>query len=426
MQTVEECVAYINNIPRFPGQSTFEDTGRLLDRIVLPENTKIIHIAGTNGKGSTASYMDSILRASGLSTGLFTSPHLIRMNERIVYNNRPISDEEFIEAFEYVSMLIKEEGDINHPSFFEYVFLMAMHYYSKKCPEYIILETGLGGRMDATNLVKRKSLSVITGIGFDHMEYLGDTLEEIAGEKAGIIMPGVPVVFFDQEDEAAQVIRSYACAVNSSLCSVKNADIKVNDIGKDSIDFSVGCEYYKYDGLIVSTVASYQAKNAALAILGIITLEDERINESSIRKGLKTALWSGRMELLRPGIYIDGAHNTHGIRAFLSSVAGIPGGNKRHLLFSVVADKQYEEMVDMIYESGLFEDVYVSHIDSYRALDIEKLKATFDRYKDMKVYYYERPEDALDTLINTKAEQDFVFIAGSLYLAGQLLTKYKE
>ena len=204
MTAFEQAEQYINEIPRFAGKNTVEDTSRLLtiagcDRLPFP----VIHVAGTNGKGSVCACLASILKESGRRVGIFTSPHLVDIRERIRIDDEMISENRFAEVFWEVQILAdkgKKEG-LSHPSFFEYLFLMAMIYFRDEKPDAVILETGLGGRLDATNSVSHPALCVITEIGFDHMQYLGDTLEEIAGEKAGIIKKGVPVIFQDRRPD---------------------------------------------------------------------------------------------------------------------------------------------------------------------------------------------------------------------------------
>ena len=194
----EEAVSYIDNIPKFTTKHPLEHTRMLMERLGNPSTgRKIIHVAGTNGKGSVCSYLDSMLRCGGKSVGLFTSPHLIRINARYIINGQNISDEAFLSAFEKVMEMVRrfvrEGGD--HPSYFELLFLMGMVIFDEADVEYIVLETGLGGRLDATNVVPHPLACIITSISRDHTEYLGETIPEIAGEKAGIIKPGVPVIY---------------------------------------------------------------------------------------------------------------------------------------------------------------------------------------------------------------------------------------
>lgn len=421
INTYEQCVNYIYDIPKFHGKNTLEDTAGLYSLVCSDSfSPHIIHVAGTNGKGSTCAFMNQILIEAGYRVGLFISPHLVSINERIRVNNRLISDEDFILAFHKVLEAVDKIGDDHHPSFFEFLYLMAMYYFEQKDVDYIVLETGLGGRLDATNSVRNKDLTVITKIGFDHMEYLGNTLEEIASEKGGIVRPNVPLVFFDNKDTTADVFRNIA-KDNDSMCySIARDNIKILNQTKENIDFSLLCDYYKYDSLRVSSSAAYQAINASLAVMAIRVLNDPLISDEHIKDGLKFTFFEGRMEQLLPGIYVDGAHNIDGIEAFLNSVSLLSIESKRHLLFSVVADKDYAPMVSAIFESNLFESIHVAPINSKRALDINHLKSIFSEYDVGNVYYYHDIRDALSSASCFKEDEDTLFIAGSLYLVGEV------
>ena len=435
-EVFEDCVNYILNIPKFAGKNTLDDTYAILEKIIdvscLPP---IIHVAGTNGKGSVCSFMKEIMTRSGLSVGMFTSPHLVDIRERIAINNMMISKEDFIESFECVKLNVSES---NHPSFFEYLFLMSMVYFEKKKPDYIILETGLGGRLDATNCVKNKKLCVITEIGFDHMQYLGDTIKKIAYEKAGIIRENTPLVYCDYRAEASDVIEEQAQKKGVIPFAVKLDDIQ--DIAEDviagddklkktTLSFSynpvglepVGdCDKRPCNRYTVSTTALYQCENAAVAIAAIKMLKDARINNSDIADGLYNMYWPARMEEILPNVYLDGAHNEDGINAFLNTVSK-KAKKKRILMFGVVNDKNYELMVKKLIDSRLFDLAIVSLIDSERTVDMEELKKVWSAMGRDRVFYYDNSEDAYDKLIELKKECDEAYITGSLYLAGSIM-----
>ena len=423
MNTYREVEAYILDIPKFAGKHTLKDTGKLL--LQLTGNTrksKVIHIAGTNGKGSVCAYLRSVLMASGCSVGMFTSPHLEVMRERICLGKEMISEEEFLTAFEKVKVVVDKETPDSHPSFFEFLFLMAMVYFEEKAPEYIILETGLGGRLDATNCIEKPEVCVITEIGFDHMQYLGDTLEEIAGEKAGIIKPGTPVVFFDKRASVTEILEKFAKKAGSRAIRIGKDSILDVNIHNKNIDFSLHSGYYNYDSLFLNTAAAYQVENASLAVAAaeVLAEADGRISKESIREGLAEASWPGRMEEIFPGIYLDGAHNVDGIEAFLKTAALIPCKGRRLLMFGVVSDKQYETMIGMIAGAGLFEQAAVTVLESDRSASLDKLKEIWRQYKELACTFFEDANEAYNYLISIKKEEDIVYIAGSLYLIGQL------
>lgn len=425
--TYEEACEYILDIPKFAGKHTLADTKELLGRLTGSRiESKIIHVAGTNGKGSVCAYLQSILRAAGFHVGMFISPHLETMRERILYDGEMIPQESFVKAFE----LVREESDRQkekHPSFFEFLFLMGMCYFKEKEPDYIILETGLGGRLDATNCIVKPKLCVITEIGFDHMQYLGNTIVEIAGEKAGIIKPGSPVVYLDKRKETSRVIEQTAAVLETTAIAVKKSQIGRPVMRKKSIDFSFGNGYYRYDNLILRTTAAYQTENASVALVAARSLKEERIDDEAIRKGLYDAFWPGRMEEILPRVFLDGAHNEDGIEAFLTSVSAAnieqeKAAGKRLLLFGVVADKQYDKMIGRIAASQLFSHIAVTVLASDRSASIDKLKVAWAQYKTADCSFHESAEEAFHYIQSIQKEADTIYIAGSLYLVGQIKT----
>lgn len=423
---------YILDIPKFAGKHTLEDTRKLFNSLVKDKlDSKVIHIAGTNGKGSVCAYLRSILMKSGCSVGVFTSPHLEIMRERICLGEDMISEEDFVRMFQKVhqiwSDMTREKGNGEkqrlHPSFFEMLFLMAMGYFEEKKPDYIILETGLGGRLDATNIFSKPAVCVITEIGYDHMQYLGNTIEEIASEKAGIIKPGVPLVFVDKRPEVTDILTQYAEKAKSQTYCIKKDSILDVNIHNKTIDFSFHSGYYIYDSLFLNTSALYQTENASLAITAaeILGIEDLRIYPDSIREGLKAAHWPGRMEEVLPGVFLDGAHNEDGIEAFLQTVCSDGCKGKRYLLFGVVADKQYEGMIRQIVNSGAFTQVAVTPLETDRSASIDRLREIWEQYK-IHCSFHQNAEEAYHHLAKTVKEADVIYIAGSLYLIGQMKT----
>lgn len=423
--TYEEACEYILDIPKFAGKHTLADTKEMLGRLTGSRiESKIIHVAGTNGKGSVCAYLQSILRTAGFHVGMFISPHLETMRERILYDGEMIPQESFVKAFD----LVREESDRQkekHPSFFEFLFLIGMCYFKEKEPDYIILETGLGGRLDATNCIAKPKLCVITEIGFDHMQYLGNTLVEIAGEKAGIIKPGTPVVYLDKRKETSRVIEQTAAMLETTAIAVKKSQIGRPVMRKKSIDFSFSNGYYRYDNLILRTTAAYQTENASVALVAARSLKEERIDDEAIRKGLYDAFWPGRMEEILPHVFLDGAHNEDGIEAFLQSVSASAEETKkgkRLLLFGVVADKQYDKMIGRIAASDLFSHIAVTVLASDRSASIDKLKVAWAQYKTADCSFHESAEEAFHYIQSIQKEADTIYIAGSLYLVGQIKT----
>lgn len=420
----EEAVQYLYRIPRFTGKNSMEDTKRFLHRMGDPDRKmQIIHVAGTNGKGSVCAYLRSILEAAGKRVALFTSPHLVDVRERFVIAGRMVSREVFLEAFltVYSQIFAEEEEPDYHPSFFEYLFFMAMVIFSKEETDFCILETGLGGRLDATNAVSSKKLCVITHISLDHVEYLGDTVSLIAAEKAGIIRANTPVVYWDTCPETTAVFDEKALELGAPAVSVSKRDYRLLSFQNKSIDFSVSTRYYKDIRLCLHTAAAYQMENATLAVRAIEELDTAHsITVEQIREGISGCFWAGRMEEILPGVYVDGAHNEDGVRAFLESVSLDGQAGRRSLLFSVVADKDYERMIDQIVTAGLFDRFYLTHINSSRAISGERLTDCFERYPDCHFQMFDTCGEAFSAALGDRKADERLYIAGSLYLVGEI------
>ncbi len=433
--TTKECEEFLDKVQRFTDKHGIEETRAFLEYLGSPEeNMKIIHVAGTNGKGSVCSYLSTVLEKAGYSVGLFTSPHLVNINERFAIDNKTVSEGVFAEVFiETIRRIQEYDREDYFPTYFEFLFFVAMLLYDVYPVDYLILETGLGGRLDATNVVKSPVLSVITEIGYDHMEYLGTTLEDIAFEKAGIIKSGVPVVFFDKRKESSDVIKNRALELDTRAIPVESKNIENVEIVRDEggnkyVAFSYNSLYDRYANLKLSTQAVYQAENAAVAVTCLELLREQGadISELDIREGLLSARWEGRMEEMRPGIYVDGAHNIDGIRAFLDSVSHITCEGRKHLLFGIVSDKQYKDIITMILKSGEFDSIYVTVLETARTVSISDLKIAIEDSKDelgifgLPIRYYSNVRDAVTDIITRRKSGDCVFAAGSLYLVGQI------
>ena len=430
----EEAEAFLLEIPKFAKKNCLEDTRQFLKALGSPEEKcKIIHVAGTNGKGSVCAYLCSLLKEAGCRTGMFTSPHLAQMRERFRVDGEIIGKGRFLKGLAAVMERLEEVRRSMgrpeyHPTFLELLFLMGMVIFREEGVEYVVLETGLGGRLDATNAVKRPILTVITEIGMDHMEYLGDTIAQIAWEKAGILKEGVPVVLCDKRKEASEVVRKRAQTLGNRVIAVGKKDCVYKKLTKKSIDFSIQCQYYDYIRLSLSTTALYQMENAAVAVRCLEELqrqsEDRRIasmTREQVKRGFQETVWEGRMEEALPHIFLDGAHNEDGMRAFVETVEADGCQGRRHLLFSAVADKNYKGMIGILQEKPLFDTVAVVGIHSGRAAapkELESLFASGGRFRETLLF--EEPAQALPALEKRKKEEDFIYIAGSLYLVGEV------
>lgn len=419
ISTYEQAVEYILEVPKFTKKNDMSETQLFLKKLGNPEkDMKIIHIAGTNGKGSVCAYLCAVLQEAGFKTGMFSSPHLVDIRERFRINGKLIAKEKFLEAF--LKVYEKIEGDY-HPTFFEYLFFMSVIFFKEAKVDYCIMETGLGGRLDATNAVEHKEISIITKVGFDHMEYLGDTLEKIAAEKAGIIKEKTPVVYYAGKPEVNAVIEKTAAEKESVSIPVRVERDAICKNPNKNIDFSFNSRYYGYVKLNLSTTAFYQAENAALAVAAIETMGlSDKINKEQLKEGIRKAFWEGRMEQVLPGVFVDGAHNEDGIEAFVNTVKQDDCEGRRLLLFSVVHDKRFEEMVSKLINSGLFTMIGTAPLENGRAVTLEELEAIFEPYKNIEKNFYETVEDAFEKMQHLKDENDRLYIVGSLYLVGQI------
>ncbi len=428
--TYEEAADYIARIPRFTSKNSPEDTRLFYEHLGCPgEGRRVVHVAGTNGKGSVCAYVNSVLCHAGLRTGFFSSPHLVDVRERFRLNGELMPEEEFAGCFNQVMeecFLFREKSGKGeyHPTFFELLFFMGMIWFEQKGVQAIVLETGLGGRLDATNVLARPAVCVITRIGLDHMEYLGETKPLIAAEKAGIIKPGVPVVCWEQEPEVNEVIARTAQKKGAERISVSECDVLGYQFQNKTVAFSMHSEYYEYIRVCLHTSAVYQRENAALAVRALEALQKDGLflTRAKIEEGLSLAHWEGRMEELLPGVTVDGAHNEDGIEAFLDSVRQDGCKGRRYLLFSVVSDKRAAEMAERILSSGLFDEITATSLETDRRLGEQELMALWKG----RARWQTPPEEAFVRLIREKGADDRVYAAGSLYLAGQLLAWYRD
>ena len=424
--TFEEAVDYLYDVPRFTSKNSIEDTRKYLHSLGDPDRKMhIIHVAGTNGKGSVCAYLRCILEAAGKRVAVFTSPHLVDIRERFLLDGKMIEKQEFLDAFLQIYESLEwdalQERRGYHPTFFEYLFFMAMLIFSKEEIDYCILETGLGGRLDATNAVSGKEISVITRISLEHVEYLGSTISEIAKEKAGIMQAGAPVIFTDGEQESTEVFTKTAAELGIKAYSVSNKDYAFLNFKNKTIDFSVHTGYYGCVGLKLHTIARYQMENAALAVRAIEVLDGGRsITADHIIQGVGSCFWAGRMEEILPEVYVDGAHNEDGIRAFLDTVREDGCRAGRSLLFSTVSDKDYEHMIQAVVQSGLFAKVAIAHMHTGRAASLDSLEQLFGRYPQCNYSLYTKVDTALKELLRTRKEGERIYVAGSLYLVGEI------
>lgn len=418
-----EAVNYIETIPKFTVKHPPEHTRELLSRLGNPqEGIKIIHVAGTNGKGSVCAYLNAMLLAGGKKTGLFTSPHLVRINERFQINGEDVSDEQFLDAFLKVEKAAKEyeaEGE-GHPSYFETLFLMGMLIFKEAGVEYLVMETGLGGRLDATNVVEKPLACIITSISRDHTEYLGDTLEAIAGEKAGIIKAGVPVIYDASQPGPASVIAAKAKEMGSPAWPMEPSFHEMKTQSREGITFTFAYSGGEKAELAIPYVAKYQMMNASLAFYTMHILQDVHdIPKNVLAEGLSKIKWPCRMEMAAPGVIIDGAHNEDGVAQFVSTAGYFAKENEITILFTAVADKHYHEMIGEICEGIHPSHVVATQIDGSRVVPAEVLAEDFRKAGCTDVCAEPEIGAAYEKALGKKGS-GMLFCVGSLYLAGEL------
>lgn len=433
--TMKQVVDFLYEIPKFTKKNSLDHTRFLMQELGNPgSGCKVIHVAGSNGKGSVCSFLAHMLYAGEKTVGLFTSPHLVDIRERFRINGALCSEESFLDAFLRVRQAadrMKEKG-LAHPTFFEFIFAMGMVIFEEAQVEYIILETGLGGRLDATNSFPSPVLTVITSISLEHTEILGDTIPLIAAEKAGIIKPGIPVVYDGNEPEASRVIETYAHQNHCFSYAVTKKMCTICEFKNNFIDFSLCSDYDKKTRWKIPFSASYQVQNAALAVTAMRVLMQQcgqpDLTEEQMRTGIAHTVWQGRMQEVAPDVYFDGAHNTSGIRVFLQSAKRLTEGDKHPplLLFSMVKEKDYHTSVDMLVQSMEWEQIAVSTIPNERGISFEKLQKLFEKRENCPVYGYEDYREALAAMQKKKKEGQKLFCTGSLYFIGALMEAIKE
>lgn len=426
IQNYDEAVAYLLEIPKFTKKNTMEDTKNFLSELNLPlKHKKIIHVAGTNGKGSVCFYLNNLLNGAGKHTGLFTSPHLVDIRERFRINGEMVSKEAFLEAFfvVYHKVMSKYSDPLSgyHPTFFEFLFFMAMILFKEEKIEYIILETGLGGMLDATNAPDEKELTIITRIGLDHTEYLGNTVEEVALQKAGIIRPVTKVLYWGDDSRTAAVIENYAYKQGAIVQSVDKNLWKDEKFRDKNIDFYYNSRYYDYIAITVSGIATYQIENTVMALraLELLLNREEMPSVEVLQQVLKKTVWQGRMEEVMTDIFLDGAHNENGICAFLDSVRKAEA-DKKTLLFAVVSDKDYKTMISHIVKSNIFDEIVVTGLENSRALNVQEILQNFYECGKQEIVVIDDVEQAFYSLVDKKTANEQIYVAGSLYLVGRI------
>jgi dihydrofolate synthase / folylpolyglutamate synthase len=404
-----------------------ENTTVLLERLGRPDRAyPTIHIAGTNGKGSTAAFVELILRQAGFRTGLNTSPHLERINERFRINGEEITDAVFAETFSRIHSVIEEllaEGKLRaHPTYFECVTALAFEVFARQRVEFGVIEVGLGGRLDATNIIT-PVVSVITRIDFDHESFLGHSLREIAGEKAGILKYGVPAVSAPQLTEAREVLRAKAAELRCVLLETDEA-FRIDDEVVEG-----GCVRARVTERVTGTQFSvvsplpgrFQLQNAlnAVAVGTLLQAKKFRITNENIERGIAETHWPGRLEKLqsKPDVYLDGAHNPGAARELAQFLEETFAGQRLTLIYGAMRDKAVDEVAGLLFP--LADEVIFTQPNNPRSISAAQL-ADMAGHHARHFSVISNAEAALDRALAGASPDDAIFITGSLYLVGQL------
>lgn len=389
----------------------------LLDELGNPQDKiKVIHIAGTNGKGSTANFIACTL-AQKVKCGLFTSPYMVEINEEVKINGNPISDEDFFSYIEMIKPICEKLDKINlKNTYFEVMTALMYKYFYDKKVDVCVVETGLGGRLDSTNIVKKPIVCLITTISMDHTNILGNTIEEIAQNKAGIIKEDVPVFIYPQEKSALDVITKEADEKNAKIFDFKFDEIKIENENEIFNEF----DFRSYKNIKTSLIGKVQIYNACNAINLLDYFKDEfNISKEDIRKGIFESKNPGRLQIIskNPKVLIDGSHNKESIDALINSLKNFHY-DKLIVGFSVLKDKDYEYIIEKL--SDLADQIVITSVDNPRAFEIDELEKIV-KEKFLNVRGFKDIKKAYDYTKSKAGYNDLVLWCGSLYLVGEIL-----
>lgn len=418
MTTYEQAIEWIHGRLRTGIKPGLARMDYMMERLDHPERRlRAVHIGGTNGKGSTTAMLRSILTEAGFETGTFTSPYIEQFNERISVNGVPVSDEDITHLAGKIKVIADEMEslEIGGPSEFEIITAMAFYYFAYVHPVDIVLfEVGLGGRLDSTNIV-HPVLSIITTIGMDHIQFLGDTLEDIAGEKAGIIKSGVPVITAVHQPEARAVIAGKAAEMRAALYEYGH-DFSGEWKGstKEGEQFNFASPYSRRPSLQTGLAGLHQVQNAAMAVMAADYLRmyySFLIEDTDIKEGLQKAVWPGRFETLSetPLIIADGAHNEEGVAALVKTIGQRFPDKTLHILFAAMKDKPLAGMIDQLSDAA--DHLYLTTFDFPRAAGAKQ----YEKYQSETVQIVKNYPSMIQLFQQNSSDQDVLIITGSLY-----------
>lgn len=419
----EEAMKYITEVGNFGANYGLERTYKLLEHLGNPErDLKLIHIAGTNGKGSTTSMITEILMGEGYKVGMYTSPFIEEFEERIQINRNNIPKESLAILMDEIKVAVDKviEAGYNHPTEFEIITVLMLLYFKKENIDFGVIEVGLGGTLDSTNVIK-PIIQVITSISFDHTNLLGNTLEKIAREKAGIIKKGIPTVIYPQQEEVLKVIKNKCFEMDSELYIANNENLKFENI----VNLDKPYQLLKYNNeidILLPLLGEHQIINLSVAMQAIEVLNNKNIIDISIAnivKSIKNVSWKGRLEVLsnNPYVVIDGAHNIQGIKTLSRNIKKYFKYENLYLILGILADKDVEEMIKII--TPMAKKVYSVTPNSIRGELAESLKDEVSKFnKNCKAF--DKYEEAYLEALNDASEKDLILASGSLYMIGDM------
>lgn len=419
-----EAMEFVKSTNKFGSVLGLDNIKELLNRLGNPQNQlKIVHIAGTNGKGSILAFLAGVFRESGYRAGRYVSPASFSYEERFRINEENISKEDLCTYMEKIKKISKEmvQDGKSHPTMFEIETALSFLYFLDKKVDVVLLETGMGGRLDATNVIEHPICTVISSISFDHMQYLGNTIKEIAGEKAGILKERCPVVSYNNEEEANQVIRKVAAEKHCSLTFVNREGIRILNESLTGQSFAYRSSSGRwYEKIEIPLLGEHQIQNAATALEVLEIVKNYYcISEFQTEEGFRKTIWRGRLEILQhdPLILCDGAHNPDGAYHLADFLQKNFTNRRIIYIMGVLADKEYEKMIEKT--AALAECIYTVAPDNERALSSELLAHTVRKYHQ-NVHIRTRLAKCLEEVKKTARKEDVIVIFGTLSFQNEL------
>ena len=423
----EEAMNFIQNTNKFGSVLGLDNIRELLERLGNPQDQlRVVHIAGTNGKGSTLAFLAGIFRESGYRAGRYVSPASFSYEERFRINEENISKKDLCFYMEKIKNVAEEmvKDGLSHPTMFEIETALSFLYFLDKKVDVVLLETGMGGRLDATNVVKKPIATVIASIGMDHMQFLGDTLEKIASEKAGIIKEGCPVISYNNTKEVNEVIKNKAKQMHAKVTFVNSAGIRVLQESLNGESFSYRSSDGRwYEKIEIPLLGRHQINNAALALETLNVIKNYYcISDFQTEDGMRKTIWRGRIEILEqePMVICDGAHNPDGAKSLLSFLQNNFTNQRLIYIMGVLSDKDYEQMVQILAPAA--DKIYTVAPDNPRALSSRELCNCISKYHQ-NVEERQRLAECLSEVRQKAEKDDVIIICGTLSFQNELINQ---